>query len=84
MNTRKSFWANALDEARQTDGWHKLDRRYSEASAKQIASDIRNAHKRPNSRIRGVRPGETWSATIENNGDGSWTVLIAPAVRANV
>lgn len=83
MNTRNSYWVKALDEARHTDGWYKLDKRYQEASAKQIASDIRNAHKRPNSRIRGIQPGESWSATVEDNNDGTWSILIAPASSVN-
>ena len=56
-----SFWVRTLNEARTTDGWMMIPRRYSMRTARQLACDLRNAHKRPESiDIAGVRLGEVW------------------------
>ena len=58
-----SFWTRTLSEARSADGWMTIPRRYSMRTARQLASDIRCAHKRPESvDLAGVRPGEIWEA----------------------
>lgn len=58
-----SFWARTLNEARKTNGWMLVPRRYSMKTARQLASDIRCAHKRSESLdLAGVRPGEIWEA----------------------
>ena len=49
-----SFWTRILNEARNTDDWIVVPRKYSMRTAYQITSDLRNAHKRSNSlRIAG-------------------------------
>jgi hypothetical protein len=58
-----SFWTRTLNEARKSNDWMIIPRTYSMRTARQLASDLRNAHKRPESLdLAGVRPGEKWEA----------------------
>lgn len=61
---RQSFWVLALAEARQQNRWFRIQRFYTAATAQQISSDIRSAHRRPldTLRVKGILPGERWDA----------------------
>ena len=62
---RRSWWADVFAEARQFPGeWRLVVEAFAESTARQIASDIRNAHKRQpdKMRLRGILPGEMWDA----------------------
>ena len=61
---RRSFWVHALEAARGKSTWVRVQRFYTAATAAQIASDLRSAHRRKpeNVRVRGVLPGERWDA----------------------
>lgn len=70
---RDSFWSRTFAAARASGGWHLVERRYTRATAVQIASDINCAHTRPahRHRLRGVLPGERWEARWEPALDGA-------------
>jgi len=61
---RTSFWVLVFADARKTDRWVRVDRFYTQATASQLASDIRAAHRRPldKLRVRGILEGEKWEA----------------------
>ena len=81
---RSSFWCRTFDLARANDDWTLVGRTYSRSTAAQLASDIKNAHRREDEylRVRGIVPGETWQARWEpaSAGDMSrYQVWIRPA-----
>lgn len=68
---RTSFWARTFAHARAHEGWVKVARQYTRATAAQVASDINNAHQRaPHQRVRGIAEGERWEAFWEAAPDG--------------
>ena len=76
-----SFWTRILTEARQTQDWVTVPRKYSMRTAYQITSDLRNAHKRSNSlRIAGFISGEKWEtkwrSPYNQCGKNNYTVSI--------
>ena len=85
---RNTFWARVFDAARADGGWVRVPRRYTQATAAQLTSDISNWHRREGSnfRVRGVQPGERWTARWEPAGDDTETdhvvwvrLLVSPA-----
>lgn len=80
---RSSFWCRTFDAARSRGEWTLVGRTYSRSTAAQLASDIKNAHRREEDyqRVRGIVPGESWDARWEPspNGDhGRYCVWIRP------
>lgn len=78
---RNTFWARTFAEARDTGDWTEVLRRYTRATAQQIASDISNAHRRKlaNQRVRGIIPGEVWDARwepVDGNANGDHRVFV--------
>lgn len=78
---RQSFWVHTFQDAREHGRWVRVPRFYTSATAAQIASDIRSAHRRPleTVRVRGILPGEVWSArwdTDEKCPPGSFAIWI--------
>lgn len=69
---RNSFWVRIFSAARRTDGWVRVPRFYTRATAAQLASDITNAHTRDLTRLRvkGVLEGEVWEARWNTAPDG--------------
>ncbi len=60
---RRSFWPAALAEARECPGeWVRIARWFSPSTAAQVASDIRNSHRREPDKMRvaGLLPGDRW------------------------
>jgi hypothetical protein len=63
--SRPSAWSRRLDEARSDFGeWRRVAEPMTRATASQVASDLRNAHRRDRTKLRmgGVLPGERWDA----------------------
>ena len=85
--SRTSFWVRTLQVARDRDGWHRVPRFYTLATAAQLTSDIVNAaHRHPDTvRVKGILPGEVWNARWGHASDapGSdfvvWIKLEQPA-----
>jgi hypothetical protein len=85
--SRTSFWVRTLQVARDRDGWHRVPRFYTQATAAQLTSDIVNAaHRHPDTvRVKGILPGEVWNARWGHASDapGSdfvvWIKLEPPA-----
>lgn len=62
---RRSMWTELFNECRGFAGqWRRTTRSFSQKSAAQYSSDIRNAHRRDpaSMRMRGLRQGEGWEA----------------------
>ena len=62
---RFSLWEALFEECRNYAGeWRRTNQAFSKSTATQLASDIRNAHKRDfvKSRLRGLQPDERWDA----------------------
>src|SRR5947207_3994929 len=62
---RRSRWAELFDECRlRPNEWRKICPPMSKSTASQIASDLRNVHRRDpeKSRLHGLRGGERWEA----------------------
>ena len=65
---RRSYWALVFEKARSNPGqWIRTTRLFSKPSAAQLASDIRNAHRREHTklRLRGFLPGDRFEAHWE-------------------
>jgi len=85
--SRTSFWVRTMQVARERDGWHRVPRFYTQATAAQLTSDIVNAaHRHPDTvRVKGILPGEVWNARWGHASDapGSdfvvWIKLERPA-----
>lgn len=76
MPERNSHWKRTFDHARRSRQWVQVSRFYTQATARQLASDIANAHTRPphRHRVKGIRKGEVWEtrwgiAPLGPNGD---------------
>ena len=62
---RRSRWVAILSEARSAPGeWRRVMTPMTMSTATQIASDLRNSHRRDLSklRVRGVEPLDIWEA----------------------
>lgn len=62
---RRSYWPTVFAEARAIQGeWVKVVKDFGKSTAQQLASDIRNAHRREPDKFRvtGVESGEVWDA----------------------
>ena len=61
---RSTFWVRMFMLGRHSDGWVQVQRTYTRTTAAQLASDIANAHRRPEAtiRVRGIESGEVWDA----------------------
>ena len=84
---RNTFWCRTFAAARDSNGWTRVHRRYTRATAAQLASDIANSHRRKMTslRVRGVLHGEQWATRWEPASDDAagdhvvWIRLIAVA-----
>ena len=62
---RRSYWPMVFAEARECPGeWVRIDRWFNRSTAAQVASDLRNAHRRSLSKMRfsGIEVGDVWDA----------------------
>jgi hypothetical protein len=80
---RWSFWCRTFELARSRNDWSLVARSYTRSTAAQLASDIKNAHRREDEyqRVRGIVPGELWQARWEPANDGAagrYVVWIRP------
>lgn len=69
---RRSRWADLFDECRSDPGqWRKIKEPLKRSTAAQIASDIRNVHRRDamKTRLRGFQPKDKWEAVWANSPD---------------
>lgn len=70
--SRFSVWAAAFEEARAHPGqWRRVLPERKRSTVQQIASDVRNAHKRGKTRMKGILPGERWAAEWGEKPSGS-------------
>jgi hypothetical protein len=69
---RRSRWADLFEECRTNPGqWRRIKEPLKRSTAAQIASDIRNVHRRDfgKTRLRGFRPDDKWEAVWANSPD---------------
>jgi len=62
---RRSRWTDLFQECRShPQEWRRILEPMAKATAAQVASDIRNAHRRDmaKARVRGLLPGDMWDA----------------------
>ncbi|MEI8240654.1 MAG: hypothetical protein WCI22_14670 [Actinomycetota bacterium] len=69
--SRNTFWWRTFAAARDSNGWARVPRHYTRATAAQLASDIANSHRRQMTslRVRGVLLGEQWATRWEPASD---------------
>ena len=70
---RRSRWVELFAECREhPNEWRRIIDPMAKATAAQIASDIRNAHRRDlaKSRVRGLQPEDRWETVWGNEPDG--------------
>jgi hypothetical protein len=75
-SARRSRWADLFEECRQHPGeWRRIKEPLKRSTAAQIASDIRNVHKRDSmkTRLRGFKPDDKWEAVWSNSPDDTNT-----------
>jgi hypothetical protein len=65
LKRRPSQWAQIFDECRAHPGeWRRVDIPLKKSTVSQVASDVRNAHKRDeDKRMTGLEADEMWDAT---------------------
>ena len=71
---RRSKWAELFEECREVPGvWRRTIQSFNNATAAQIASDVRSAWRRDPAkmRMRGLRAGERWEVVSGPDPDGS-------------
>lgn len=71
MRERFSMWDALFDECRKyPNEWRKVKTPMKRSTATQLASDIRNAHKRSaaKARLRGLNTNERWDAAWGEEG----------------
>jgi hypothetical protein len=88
---RRSRWADLFTECRNNPGeWRRIKEPLKRSSAAQIASDIRNVHKREamKTRLRGFLPTDQWEAVWSNSPDDPnkdnfyiWLRYVGPPAR---
>lgn len=67
---KRSRWADLFEECRDRPGeWRRMIDPMKRSTAAQIASDIRNVHRRDpgKSRLRGLLASDRWEATWGND-----------------
>lgn len=67
---RRSRWADLFQECRDNPGqWRRIKEPLKRSTAAQIASDIRNVHRREamKTRLRGFLPNDQWEAVWSNS-----------------
>jgi len=67
---RRSYWPTVFAEARECPGeWVRTEKWFHRATAAQVASDLRNAHRRSPGKMRvsGFLPGDRWETRWEND-----------------
>jgi hypothetical protein len=73
-SVRRSKWADLFEECRRRPGeWRRIKEPLKKSTAAQIASDIRNVHRRDNkkTRLRGFKANDQWEAVWSNSPDDS-------------
>lgn len=79
---RRSYWPTVFAEAREIQGeWVRVVKVFGKSTAQQLASDIRNAHRREADKFRvtGVVDGEIWDAqwgTVNGQEKGRYSLWI--------
>jgi len=71
---RRSYWPEVLAEVRAAEGaWRMVAKPMTKSTAQQIASDLRNAHRRDpkKMRVRGTSPTDRWETQWAPGGEGS-------------
>lgn len=71
---RFSLWEQLFEECREyPEQWRRTLTPLKKSTATQLASDIRNSHRRApgKSRLRGMLPGERWEAAWGEDEPGS-------------
>jgi hypothetical protein len=76
--TRSSKWAEVFEEGRANPGqWRRVVDPLKRSTVQQIASDVRNAHKKSEkARMRGILPKERWDAKWGAKDDGKFYVWV--------
>ena len=67
---RRAFWPGVLAEARECPGeWVRTEKWFNRSTASQVASDLRNCHRRAPEKMRvsGILPGDVWETRWEND-----------------
>ena len=67
---RRSYWPTVFAEARECPGeWVRTDKWFLRATAAQVASDLRNGHRRSPAKMRvsGFLPGDRWETRWGND-----------------
>jgi len=66
---RRSYWPAVFAEARECPGeWVRTEKWFNRATAVQIASDLRNAHRRVSKmRVSGYEAGDRWETRWDND-----------------
>ncbi|MFZ9629987.1 MAG: hypothetical protein ACO3C1_11620 [Ilumatobacteraceae bacterium] len=66
---RRSYWPTVFAEARECPGeWVRTEKWFNRSTAAQVASDLRNAHRRATKmRVSGFMPGDRWDTRWDND-----------------
>lgn len=67
---RRAYWPGVFAEARECPGeWIRTTKWFNKGTAAQIASDLRNAHRRAAGKMRvsGFLPGDQWETRWDND-----------------
>lgn len=67
---QRTYWPPVFAEARECPGdWVRTAKWFNRSTAAQVASDLRNAHRRApkKMRVRGVLPGDLWETRWGND-----------------
>lgn len=67
---RRAYWPGVFAEGRAVRGeWVRTAKCFNRSTAQQVASDIRNAHRRDMKKVRvsGFLPGDVWEARWDND-----------------
>lgn len=70
IQVRRSRWTDLFDECRNNPGeWRRIREPLKRSTAAQIASDIRNVHRREieKTRLRGFHQDDKWEAVWANS-----------------
>jgi hypothetical protein len=71
---KRSYWPEVLAEVRAAKGgWRMVAKPMTRSTAMQVASDLRNAHRRDPKklRLRGGLPTDRWETQWASGGNGS-------------
>jgi hypothetical protein len=67
---RRTYWPTVFAEARECPGeWLRTEKWFHRATAAQVASDLRNSHRRAPEKMRmsGCLPGDRWETRWQND-----------------